>query len=195
MRQETCSMTACIRIVSTQKTRLPMSIPSQCRQMSSLRAAPIAALCLGFAFAGSPTKSTPLPEMSSQQSNDKKKQLAENAEPVLPSPEKPISCENFREFADEAILRWHKIEGTHLIIIVRPGEGEKTGALSRTRLRKIETYLMQRYEGRVAYVLAEGPQVQGSGRVEFYVGGKLLAVIPVKKNAGTVCSGKVNPFS
>jgi hypothetical protein len=119
-----------------------------------------------------------------------------SSEPLKPlyAPHQPIYCEDLRGYLDEAILRWHELQGTYLIVIARPGTGEKAGSLGRIRLRQVEIYLRQRYEGKINYLLAEGSRVDGLGRIEVYVGGKLLAMIPVPKRAAAICYGKVNPF-
>jgi hypothetical protein len=143
----------------------------------------VAMCCFGMTLAMQP----------SQKSDDGLKGAGGSIEPLY-GPQKPLPCHDFREYVDEAILRWHETKGTHLIVIARPGVGEKIGALSRIRLRKVESYLAQRYNGEIVYVTAEGSRVKGLGRVEFYVGGKLLASLPVEKNAKTVCLGNVNPF-
>ncbi len=39
------------------------------------------------------------------------------------------------------------------------------------------------------YMVAEGSRGVGLGQIEFYVGGRLLTVVPIKKNAKSVCFG------
>lgn len=145
---------------------------------------PVALSCFGAALAMQP----------SRKSDDAQRKGASASVEPLYAPRQPLLCNDFREYVDEAILRWHETKGTHLIVIARSGAGEKKGTLNRARLRRVESYLAQRYNGKIVYITAEGSRVDGLGRIEFYVGGKLLASLPVEKNAEAVCSGKVNPF-
>ncbi|MBA3242465.1 MAG: hypothetical protein H0T60_14645 [Acidobacteria bacterium] len=93
---------------------------------------------------------------------------------------------------DNALVEWQQMQGTYLIIIARLGEGERVNGLNRSRLKDVEDYLKR--DETIKYVTAEGNRVKGSGQVELYVGGKLRAAIPIKKNDESVCSGQVNPF-
>lgn len=106
-------------------------------------------------------------------------------------PPQPVSCESFAALVDNALVDWQRMQETHVIFIARLAEGEKA-SLNKSRLRNVEDYL-RRYET-LKYVTAEGGRVRGLGQLELYVGGKLQIVIPLKRNAQTVCSGKVNPF-
>ena len=127
-----------------------------------------------------------------QHQEDPRTTAADSLKPLY-APEHPILCNDLREYVDEAILRWVKLKGTYLIVINRLGAKEK-GNLSKSRVDDIEFYLKQRYNGEITYVTAQGSRVKGLGQLEFYVGGRLLAVVPVKRNDKGVCSGKVNPF-
>jgi hypothetical protein len=104
----------------------------------------------------------------------------------------PLDCQSFAHHLDEAVIKWHETGGTYLIVLARPGTAEGKSDYSRSRLNDVEDYV-RRYK-RLQYVTAVGSRVEGLGRVELYVGGKLLTVIPVKKNSPAACSGKVNPF-
>jgi hypothetical protein len=107
---------------------------------------------------------------------------------------RPVTCESFAALVDNALVEWQEMQGTHFIIIARPGAGARAGNLSRIRLGEVESYLKQRVDGRENYVTAEGSRVSGPGRIQVYVGGSLRVSIPVRKNSRNVCSGKVNPF-
>jgi hypothetical protein len=104
----------------------------------------------------------------------------------------PVSCESFAALVDNDAVKWQGNEETYLIFIARLGKTERIAELNRSRLTEIEEYL-KRYKN-IKYVTAEGSRVEGLGKVEIYVIGKLSTVIPVKKNDRHVCSGKVNPF-
>ena len=101
-------------------------------------------------------------------------------------PDKPINCETFQAHLDHAIIDWMKLKGTHLILIARLGTGEQDRDLSRARLDYVEDYLKRKG---VKSVLAEASYVEGFGRMEVYVGGRLTMSIPVEKNAKRLCSG------
>jgi hypothetical protein len=108
---------------------------------------------------------------------------------VAPS---PVTCESFATLVDNARVEWQQIPGSFIIFIVRLGEGEKSGQLISHRFRDIEDYLKRDKD--IRYILAQGNRTDGLGKIELYVGGRLSAVIPVKKNGKGVCSGRVNPF-
>lgn len=120
----------------------------------------------------------PLPSAGSQLSGN------EEETPVF-APQKPISCESFLAYLDDSIIRWQASKGTVLIVIARSGSGEAKN-LAGFRLKPVSDYLA---EHKVKFVAGEGSSVTGSGRIEFYVGGKLLTVIPVRKNSRRVCAG------
>src|SRR6266404_6203385 len=97
--------------------------------------------------------------------------------------EQPVTCESFAALIDNAAVEWLHQDGTYLIVIVRTGQGERS-SIAKFRLKRIEKYL-ERYKSSRA-VTAEGDRIQGLGRVELYVGGKLKTIIPVKRNSPTV---------
>ena len=98
----------------------------------------------------------------------------------------PINCEDLLAFLDIAIIDWLDLKGTHFIMIARRGTGETRPNLIRARFDYVEDHLKGK---NVDYVFAEGRPVEGYGRVEIYVGGRLRVSIPVKKNATQLCSG------
>ncbi|HEV2915268.1 MAG TPA: hypothetical protein VGX92_18460 [Pyrinomonadaceae bacterium] len=135
---------------------------------------------------------SPTPPSSSSKREQEREPINESTDSFYAS-QRPVSCESFAALMDNAVIKWHEEPGgTYLIIIARPGEGEKTSNLSRSRLNDVEQYL-KRYET-IKYVTAVGSPLKGLGRVELYVGGRLSTVISVRKNSRNVCSGQVNPF-
>jgi hypothetical protein len=104
----------------------------------------------------------------------------------------PLTCESFVTLVDNARVEWQQIPESFMIFIARLGEGEKSGHLISRRFRDIEDYLKRDKD--IRYVLAQGNRADGLGKIELYVGGRLSAVIPVKRNDKRVCSGRVNPF-
>jgi hypothetical protein len=103
--------------------------------------------------------------------------------------DKPINCEDLLALLDIAIIDWQQLKGTDLILIVRRGTGERDTRLSRTRMNYVEPYLKSK---KVQYVLAEGRPVQGFGRMEIYVGGRLTVSIPIRKGVRALCHGSTS---
>jgi hypothetical protein len=103
-------------------------------------------------------------------------------------PDKPINCEDFQAHLDHAIIDWQelKLKETRMILIARLGSGERDRKLNRTRLEYVEDYLKKHD---VEYVFAEGERVQGFGRFEVYVAGKLAMSIPIKRGVAKLCLG------
>ena len=110
----------------------------------------------------------------------------EDSKEPLFRPERPVNCEDFQGYLDDSILRWQRLKDTYLVIIVRSGTGEREHELNKLRLKYIEEYLRRH---KVEYIGAEGERVKGLGRMELYVGGRLISVIPIARNVGRVCSG------
>lgn len=103
----------------------------------------------------------------------------------LDSPQEPIECEAYLLHMEDAILRARNTLDAHLIVVVRAGDGETSRRVARRRLQTITTYLERMSQTK--FIVAEGSKVEGRGRSEVYVGGKLLYTIPVRKNSGAVC--------
>lgn len=98
---------------------------------------------------------------------------------------KPTNCET-----DEAsfnVVRLAAEEGLGagelLIVVARLGEGEKLRGLNRKRLGSVREWMTINNFLRGRMLFTEGERVRGSGRVEFYIGGKLTQVILTRKNA------------
>ena len=103
--------------------------------------------------------------------------------------EGPVDCETLLAHLDHAIIEWLDLKETHLILIARLGTRERDRNLSLARLRYVEEYLQKK---KVQYVLAEGSRVDGLGRFEIYVGGRLRNFIPIKKGSRRLCYGKTS---
>ena len=98
----------------------------------------------------------------------------------------PVNCEDLLAFLDVAIIDWRDIQETHFIVVSRLGTGERNKNLNRARLEYVEDYLKRK---EVQYLLTEGPRVEGPGRFEVYVGGRLAISIPTKRNIVRLCWG------
>jgi len=83
-------------------------------------------------------------------------------------------------------------ENSFLIAIARFGSTDKAQALNRQRLSATKEWMSNAAFPINKLVLAEGERVNGNGRVEFYIGGKLTHVILPKPNMG-LCTECCNP--
>ncbi len=97
------------------------------------------------------------------------------------SPKEPLNCEMAGLYIDDAIMRSKGLSDSSLIIIARLGDGEHSQQLNRARLKEVQTYL--EYHPDLSVVVAGGDRAKGYGRLEFYVGGRLLYTLPIQKNA------------
>jgi len=74
-------------------------------------------------------------------------------------------------------------KGEVIIAIARLGKGETSRELNGRRLYSVQAYLSKRAGlPEKAIVAGEGVRAEGYGRVELYVGGKLLNVLFAKRN-------------
>jgi hypothetical protein len=73
-------------------------------------------------------------------------------------------------------------KGGVVIVIARLGTRETSGMQNRRRLQIVKTYLSKYGLGARRIVAAEGERVDGYGRVEFYVAGKLRVVLLANRN-------------
>jgi len=110
----------------------------------------------------------------------------------------PITSEfNILRLEDVARIATAELaEGRKTIIIARLGNGECSRELNQRRLYNVQTFL-SRYKTISAenIVVAEGEKARGYGRVEIYVGGKLLTALTVLKNEDLMvdcCEGDTN---
>ena len=88
--------------------------------------------------------------------------------------------------------------GDIIILIARLGDGERSRAFNYRRLHNIYTYLTYIREiPKEKIVKAEGERVQGRGRVEVYLRGKLHGVFTVGRNedlGGGECEMALSPI-
>lgn len=97
------------------------------------------------------------------------------------SPKEPVSCEIAGVYMDDAAARTKNIEDSYLIVIARLGDREQSRQLNRRRLDEVKRYMKRHPSAKL--VTAEGQRVQGYGRLELYVSGKLLYTLPIRRNA------------
>ncbi len=102
----------------------------------------------------------------------------------------PVECDTALAYLDEALVEMLQLKDTHLIVVARLGTGEVSSRLNTNRLNMIEAYFKRKLPD-LKYVMAEGNEVKGLGRVELYVGGRLLHIMPIKKNAKGYCDDPI----
>lgn len=84
-----------------------------------------------------------------------------------------------------------------VFVIARLGRGETARSLSLNRLRSAHLYLVE--SGRIKreqVILAEGELIAGEGRVEFYLGGRLILVSLAERGRNVslmCCEGYIPP--
>lgn len=84
-----------------------------------------------------------------------------------------------------------------IFVIARPGRGENARFLSLNRLEAARLYLVE--SGRInkeQVILAEGERVAGEGRVEFYLGSRLMLVSLAERGKNvqlTCCADYIPP--
>jgi hypothetical protein len=79
----------------------------------------------------------------------------------------------------------HRDDSGVLLIVARLGAGERSLETSRRRLHNAREYLMLRGVRKISkdrIIIALGERTSGLGRVEFYLGGKLVDKLLVRKN-------------
>lgn len=111
---------------------------------------------------------------------------AQSSQPILTSCEENIAL----------LSASHQSTGEDglVIAIARLGDGEHRRELNRRRLHNVRVYLTEFDWQRApeTVITAEGERVKGFGRVELYVGGKLVAVLGIKRN-GDLMVGSCEP--
>jgi len=108
------------------------------------------------------------------------KALAQGGEPIFVGGG-PGSCEvNSASF--DYLANVLRSNDERLFVIARLGRGESSRYLNHRRLHNVRTYFKRGWPAEFGrLVSAEGEKADGEGRVEFYVGSKLLLVSLVKR--------------
>ena len=105
--------------------------------------------------------------------------LFTNAQTAL----KPTNCENHIRILEGA----NSVAGKDgmIILIARPGSGDTKPELSRHRLYSARAYLTDylRVRSPETIVTGEGERVEGYGRLEIYIAGKLYQALAIRPNA------------
>ena len=106
----------------------------------------------------------------------------EQRKPPFQSPKTPVNCEVASRYMDDAIARASWTKESYLIVVIRPGLRETGLRLNSMRLMQVSGYLD--YTRFQQHVVSLGERTSGTGRVELYVEGKLLYILPLGKNRG-----------
>jgi hypothetical protein len=84
-----------------------------------------------------------------------------------------------------------------IFVIARLGKGETARSLNLNRLKAARSYLVEtRGINQEQVIFAEGERVAGEGRVEFYLGGKLMLVSLAERGRNinfNCCEGYIPP--
>ena len=99
---------------------------------------------------------------------------------------KPARCEERTATLD--VITWRTPADELIIVVARLGDGETRPGLNRRRLHNVRAFWTEFMSGEQrrkpeTIILAEGERVAGHGRLEFYVGGKLVSVIKAHRNS------------
>src|SRR6266481_2301886 len=102
--------------------------------------------------------------------------------PAMKMETKPTNCEFNIAVLDGAHGKVGKDD--LIIVIARRGVSEQRQDLNRRRLHNVRTYLVEfDHRSPETIITAEGERVNGYGRIELYVGGKLFYVLMIRPNA------------
>lgn len=110
-------------------------------------------------------------------------------------PDQPFNCETNDSYLAKIgeMLKAQNNQNSLLIIIARLGDREKQPRLNYRRLYNVRLKLNKEF-GIVEkkMVVAEGEEVKGHGRIEFYLSGEMIGTLLVEKNRD-ICVGCCDP--
>lgn len=118
---------------------------------------------------------------------------------VFLNPDAPQNCEqNIVSMEVLATMTLEQIkDGGVLVAVARLGDGEKSREFNRRRLYNVREFLKDRASIQTErIVVAEGEQVRGLGRVEFYLGGKMVGRLLLARNKDLclICCEEYGPY-
>lgn len=95
-----------------------------------------------------------------------------------------INCEQYSADIDRMSMQFADLiaRSDFFILVARLGHGETNAELNRRRLHNVQERLKDRGIEAKKIVVAQGERVKGLGRVEFYVGGRMVESLRVKRN-------------
>lgn len=85
--------------------------------------------------------------------------------------------------------------GERLFVIVRLGRGETSRLLNQARLMNTKSYMLGKGFSSETAIFAEGEDVEGEGRIEYYLGSKLklITLAPRNKMPNLTCCEDFTP--
>jgi hypothetical protein len=102
------------------------------------------------------------------------------------SPIGAVNCEVALAYLYQLASRVNEAKDPYVVVVARLGRGEKSERISWVRLNSAKGFLKERSPG-TTVVAAAGERVRGLGQLEFYVGGRLLYVLPYRRDANVDC--------
>ncbi len=118
---------------------------------------------------------------------------------VFLNPNAPQNCE--QNIVSMEVLATMTLEQTKdigvLVAVARLGDGERSREFNRRRLYNVREFLKDRASIQAEkIVVAEGEQVRGLGRVEFYLGGKMVGRLLLARNKDLclICCDEYGPY-
>jgi hypothetical protein len=107
-------------------------------------------------------------------------------EPIFVTGENSSPCEMNRFYLDDLINRARE-SGARIFVIARLGKGETSRYLIHRRLYNARTYFVRNWDFPAEkVVIAEGERTSEQGRVEFYLGDKLILKALLRRG-GDLC--------
>ena len=104
-------------------------------------------------------------------------------------PERPFNCEtNLQHLEDLKVMVANQPDRDGLLIMLaRLGDGERRRDLNRRRLENVRRGLTNNLGiAERQIIVGESARVRGYGRVEFYLAGQMVGVLPVHRNSATI---------
>lgn len=104
-------------------------------------------------------------------------------------PERPLNCETNLQHLEalKVMVANQSNRDGILIMLARLGDGERRRDLNRRRLDNVRDGLTNTLgidERRI--IVGQGQRVRGYGRVEFYLEGRMVGVLPVNRNSAII---------
>ena len=117
----------------------------------------------------------------------------------LEVPNAPYNCEmNIAYLEQVAMMTLEQTKnGGVLIAVARLGVGERSRESNHRRLYNVREYIKNRVGIQAERIIvAEGERAKGLGRVEFYLGGKMVGVLLLGKNKDLclLCCEEIGPY-
>lgn len=95
-----------------------------------------------------------------------------------------INCETYSVDIDRMVSVASELikQSDFIILIARLGDGERNREFNRRRLHNVEEKLKADGVEEKKIIIAEGERVKGLGRVEIYIGGRMVESLRAKRN-------------